>query len=154
MGDMGIVVASMETRPKYLQFAGGTFSKTWICVRKLLGIIDFWTSQLKSFQIWYPQAKWLSPMDSGRSSTPGKRPPGMERSIPGPSHLRFYHYFLKQFPHQPTLIVKSANWLYRGRNQFCMEFNWALCHILFLKNEPVRVCMALCRPKHQKNIKN
>ena len=28
MGDMGIVVASMETRPKYLQFAGSTFSET------------------------------------------------------------------------------------------------------------------------------
>ncbi len=27
-------------------------------------------------------------MDSGRSSNPGKRPPGMERSIPGPFHLR------------------------------------------------------------------
>ncbi len=33
---MGNVVASMETRPKYLQFAGSTFSKTRICDWKLL----------------------------------------------------------------------------------------------------------------------
>ena len=38
---MGDVVAYVETGLKYLQFAGGTFSRTWTRVWKLLGIIDF-----------------------------------------------------------------------------------------------------------------
>ena len=49
-------------------------------------------------------------MASDRSSTPGKRPPGMERSIRGPFHLRFCHYSCDLFSPSTHLIMKSGDY--------------------------------------------